>query len=227
MYPWAQTFVNVPPVFQPGKFPTLTTKVLLEERSLFNCTEKFVHEQAGPLVCLALEQIQEKYARGIELAKEHGLSAVIDVRVQRLMPEMYPSIPGWHCDAVPRDVYTGQPNFKAIDPHSFHVALLLSSEPAGVSNTEYVKAVLKPTLFSKDHVYKDLHQQIEKLKPDTVIVRDGNFVWFTPKSIHRARPVVRRGVRLFMRYSLIHSKSYANMLNPEQMVYVISEENGW
>jgi hypothetical protein len=227
MYPWAQTFVSVPPVFQNGKFPQISLSGLLEEPSLFSCCEEIVMKDGGVLTRRALQQIQEMYERPIAHAKEKGLSAIIDVRVQRLMPGMYPSIPGWHCDAVPRSGYHGQPNFSAIAPESFHVALILSSEAKGVSNTEYVQTILKPKIWDKDHVYRDLHTLVEKHHPETVIARDGQFVWFTPKTIHRTKPCVRRGVRLFMRYSLYPKPPIKNVVRGEQMVYLLSEENGW
>lgn len=222
-----QTFVNVPPVPQQGTFKQLDIQTLLGEPSLFSCSIEGVEQYGGSLACDALAQIQDLYEHPIRHAKEAGLSAIVDVRVQRLMPGMYPSIPGWHCDAVPRNSYHGQPDFSLIVPQAFHVCLLLSSENKGVSCTEYVKTNLKPKLWDKDHVYKDLHKEVEKMHPDTVVAKDGQFVWFTPKTIHRTRPTHRRGVRMFMRFSMYHKPPIQNAVVSSQQVYILSEENGW
>lgn len=222
-----QAFVSVAPHFHQGVFSPLSLTDLLAEPCLFSCSPEAAKMQGGKLVLEAISQLEEIYERPIRIAKENGLSAIVDVRVQRLMPGMYPSIPGWHCDAVPRNTYHGQPDFALINPHAFHVALLLSNEPKGVSNTEYVQTSIKPKIWDNQHVYRDLHTQVERIAPDTVFAKDGQFTWFSPKTIHRAAPCHRRGVRLFMRYSMYHKPPLANKVGGEQQVYVISEENGW
>lgn len=220
-------FVNDPPRLTKGVFGKLSMFDLAKEPSLFSCGEFGLYEHGGALAKSALSQVLSLYKDEYEHAKKAGLSAIIDVRVQRLMPGMYPSIPGWHCDAVPRNGYHGQPDFGLIDPSAFHVALLLSSEVAGVSNTEFVTSRLRPTIMDKDHVYRDLHTQVERAKPDTIKVADGVFTYFTPKTIHRACPTARRGWRMFFRFSMYHKPPIQNVISGQQQVYLLSEENGW
>jgi len=208
-------------------FPAISAPLLAAERSLFSCSEEGVAIQGGPLANLALKHIQGAYVKDIYNAKQAGLSAVVDVRVQRLMPGMYPSIPGWHCDAVPRQNYNGQPNFQAINPAAFHVAFTLSSDPVGVSNTEYVIDVIKPKLYDPDHVYRELHEEVERIGPMKRRITDGVFVKFTPKTIHRATETHRRGWRMFMRFSMYHKPPIENGIPGQQQVYLISEKNGW
>ena len=223
----SQMFTSVAPHFQQGVFPKLDLPAILAEKNLVSCSIEGVELYGGPLARDALAQIQEKYSHPIGSAMSQGLSPIIDVRIQRLMPGMYPSIPGWHCDAVPRSNYTGQPDFSMIVREAFHVALLLSNEPKGVSNTEYVKTNISPKIWDKEHVYQDLHRQVERMGPDTVFAKDGQFAWFTPKTIHRAKPCERRGVRMFMRFSMYHKPPVQNAVVNAQQVYILSEENGW
>lgn len=224
-----QTFVNVPPQFlsRPAPFPAMSIPLLAAEPSLFSCSEAGVKVQGGKLANIALEHIQGAFVQDIYNAKHEGLSPIIDVRVQRLMPGMFPSIPGWHCDAVPRDSYKGQPNFQAINPAAFHVTLTLSTEPHGVSNTEYVMDCIKPKLYDADHVYRDLHEQVERISPMIRRIEDGVFTRFTPKTIHRATETHRRGWRMFMRFSMYHKPPIENGVPGQQQVYILSEKNGW
>lgn len=205
----------------------ITIPLLAAERSLFSCSEEAVGIQGGPLATIALKHIQAAYIKDIYNAKQAGLSAIVDVRVQRLMPGMFPSIPGWHCDAVPRDSHHGQPNFGAINPAAFHVALTLSTDPMGVSNTEYVVDAIKPKIYSPDNIYRQVHEEVVRIAPVVQRVNDGVFTKFTPKTIHRATETHRRGWRMFMRFSMYHKPPIENGVPGQQQVYIMSEKNGW
>lgn len=224
-----QTFVNVPPSLlgYGANFPKISLAILGSEPSLFSCSEEGVSISGGLLAKTALKHIQAAYIQDIYNAKQAGLSAIVDVRVQRLMPGMFPSIPGWHCDAVPRCNYHGQPNFCAINPAAFHVALTLSNEQAGVSNTEYVMDAVKPKIYDAEHVYRELHEQVERIAPRVEQIPDGVFTKFTPKTIHRATETHRRGWRMFMRFSMYHKPPIVNGVQGQQQVYLLSEKNGW
>ncbi len=224
-----QTFINSVPFFlgYNAPFPKMDIGMLAKEPCLFSCSEEAVKISGGLLANIALKHIQGAFVQDIYNAKQAGLSAVVDIRVQRLMVDMFPSIPGWHCDAVPRCQYHGQPNFAAINPHAFHVAFTLSSEIAGVSNTEYVMDSIKPKVYDAEHVYRDLHDEVERIAPMTRQSPDGVFVRFTPKTIHRATPTHRRGWRMFMRFSMYHKPPLVNGVSGQQQVYLLSERNGW
>ncbi len=212
-----------------AEWPKLSAEMFAAEQSLFSCSPGAVGILGGSLSKIALAFVEKQYATEIRQAEKQGLSAVVDVRVQRLFTGMYPSIPGWHCDAVPRDSYHGQPSFDAINPAAFHVAVLLSSEPNGVSNTEFVNQDVAFRLFSVDgkSLYSQLHNEVEKVKPDTIRVKDGEFVKFTPRTVHRAMPTTRRGWRMFFRFSMYHNPPLENGVPKQQQVYLLSESNGW
>jgi hypothetical protein len=224
-----QTLINMPPQLCGAQcaFPPLSLEMLLKEPCLFSCSEEGVKEKGGVLARTALFHILNCYPQDIYNAKQEGLSAIVDVRIHRLFTGMYPAIPGWHCDAVPRSRLTGQPRFENINPRAFHVALTLSNEQAGVSNTEFVTDVIRTKIWDDNHVYKDLHEQVEHLKPKTQHISDGRFVKFWPKTIHRASPSERRGVRMFFRFSMYHNPPIVNVVDGVQQVYLLKESNGW
>jgi hypothetical protein len=223
-----QTFVNVPPYLlgYGAAFPKISTTMLAAEPSLFSCSEEGAAIQGGLLAKIALKHIQGAFVQEIYRAKQHGLSAIVDVRVQNLMPGMYPAPPGWHCDGVPRCNYHGQPQFCAVSPASFNVCVSLSSEQAGVSNTEYVLDPIKLKLFDSEHVYREIHEVVEKLSPRVQQINDGIFVKYTPKTIHRAAETHRRGLRMFMRFSMYHKPPIVNGVSSQQQVYLLSEKAG-
>jgi hypothetical protein len=222
-------FVNVPPVVHPTivQIRGPATADLLAERSMYASSPLFVREKGSPLVNRLLRDIEERYDYAISQAQREGLAAVLDVRVHRLFPGQYPGIPGWHCDFVPRGSYSGQPNFSLCHPRAFHIALLLSDQPHGVSSTRFVDQPIRPDLYDKEHVYRNLHHEVHRINPPIRTIKDGELVWFNQKTIHAASPCHRRGVRMFLRYSMIEKPVVANQFADQQQVYLLSEENGW
>lgn len=210
-------------------FPKLSEAVFSKEPSLLCNSPVAVRAQGGQLSKIALAHVEKHYAGDILRAEKEGLSSSIDVRVQRLMPGMYPSIPGWHCDAVPRGTSSGQPNFDAIHQRAFHVALLLSTEPCGVSNTQFVDQDMVFKLWDVEGKtrYSQLHAEVEKHKPQVLHVRDGEFVRYSQRTVHRAMPTGRRGWRMYFRYSMIPNAEVRNLMPEQQQVYILSEEAGW
>lgn len=227
-----QKFISDRPVVLATRapFPAVSIERLTAEPSLFSNSPEGVRAQGGTFSKFALAHIEEHYAKEVKRAKEEGLSPIVDVRVQRLMPGMYPSIPGWHCDAVPRRNYDAQPDFRLINPAAFHVCVLLSTSAGGVSNTQFMDQRHNFSLWTdgpSGRVYQKLHEDIEDLKPSVIQVRDGDFVKFTPYTPHRAMPCHKRGVRMFFRYSMYHKPPIENGVAGQQQVYVLSEANGW
>lgn len=205
----------------------ICTQGLLEEVNLHACSPQAVNMYGGAHTTEALRQLMIAYAAPIYRAKDHELQPIVDVRIHRLFPGQFPAIPGWHCDFVPRGGYSGQPNFGLCSQYAFHVCLILSDQEAGVSNTEYVMDPLRLVLEDQEHVYREVHRGVEHFKPIVARAPDGRFTWFNQKTIHRASPAHRRGVRLFMRFSMIEKPMILNKANPMPHVYQLAEENGW
>lgn len=222
-----QQFVNFAPKITPAGMGALTVEQIAAEPSLHSASPMFVYQHGGALAKRMLAQVSTLYAKEIAKAEKAGLSAIVDVRTQRLMPGMFPSIPGWHCDAVPRNSYHGQPEFGAIIPEAFHVACLLSTGLYGISNTEFVSDPVKIRVYDDEKVYKDVHREVERIDPAKRVLQDGEFAFFTPKTIHRAVACHVRGWRIFFRFSMYHKPPLANAIPNAQQVYILSEANGW
>lgn len=216
---------NVGDGYVPPK--ALCTQGLLEETNLFACSPEAVNMYGGVHTREALRQLVAANLFSINRAYDAGLRAVIDVRIHMLHPQQYPAVPGWHCDHVPRGGYSGQPNFGLCSNQAFHLQLSLSDSQVGVSNTEFVMQPIKVCLQDPDHVYRELHREMERIKPLTERMPDGRFIWYNQRSIQRASPAVRRGVRLFMRYSMVEHPVIQNQRDVMPHVYQLAEENGW
>ncbi len=158
-----------------------------------------------------------------------GLFDVCDVRVQRLMPGMFPSIPGWHCDDVPRNGYHSQPDLGAARNGVGHVVGTLSSSGEGVSRTEFVAeemASFRP--ITDEPVWRQLHRHVEEGEPATWRAPDGWWVPITWRTPHRATPAVRRGFRIFFRMSMRPRPAHDEPQDRTvEQVYLLTEENGW
>jgi hypothetical protein len=96
-----------------------------------------------------------------------------------------------------------------------------------VSSTRFVDQPIRPDLYDKEHVYRNLHHEVHRINPPIRTIKDGELVWFNQKTIHAASPCHRRGVRMFLRYSMIEKPVVANQFADQQQVYLLSEENGW
>ncbi len=223
-----QRFINRPPelLTPKAKFPKLDLVTFAQEPSLVSCSPIMVENSGGELAKVALHHVKQYYKQDILRAEKAGLSAIIDTRVHRLMPGMFPAVPGWHCDAVPRCSYHGQPRFDLIIPEQFHVIVTLSTEPKGVSHTEFVLDTIHPKM-GDNSVYHDLHREIVRIGPRTEFIPDGTFVKYYPKTAHRASAAHRRGWRMFFRFSMYPKPPIENVVPNVQQVYLLSEDNAW
>lgn len=194
------------------------------EPSLFSCNPEAAEMLGGPHTRAFVQRCMEDPAAKSALAS--GLYPVLDTRTQRLMPGMFPSIPGWHCDNVPRDTYYSQPDFTRVHPDSVHFLMLLATEADGVSRTEFLT---EPFEFNPNpqEVWKSLHQQITAVSPPTMKVEPGVIYRFSCQDAHKTNPCTTRGWRIFMRLSFLASPAIGNMVSEANQVYILSEENGW
>ncbi len=200
---------------------------LAAEPSLFRCSMEHAEAMGGPITKEILAEVRAQFKADMHSAYAAGLTEVIDVRVQRLMPGMYPSIPGWHCDAVPRKHYHAQPDFSLINPNTFHITCIVDTDPHGVSDTEYLGQDFMWEYDDGEPIWKQLHQYIERAGHTGRAMRAGDLIKFNSMTPHRARPCHRRGWRLFFRMSMYHNPPVANGVPNAQQVYILSEENGW
>jgi hypothetical protein len=202
---------------------------LAAEPSLFSCSMEHAEQLGGELTKEILHLVKLRLRTRMKAAYAAGLTEIIDVRVQRLMPRMFPSIPGWHCDAVPRANYFSQPEFERVNPHSFHTTMILDSNLDGheVSNTSYLQESIDFVYDEKLPVWKQLHDQIEDTFHRVFCWKPGELITFDSFTPHKAKPCLNRGWRLFFRMSMYHNPPVANKVQNAQQVYILSEANGW
>ena len=153
---------------------------------------------------------------------------VIDARVQRLMPGMYPSIPGWHCDACPRSDYHSQPDLNhGLGDEMAHVVCTFSTEQDGVSNTQFLTSDLELEVDPSQKVWSQVHDQIQRVQPPIYELPDQTWALMNFNTVHAASPAKIRGARIFFRLSMMPNLAKDSDERSAEQVYILSEANGW
>ncbi len=215
---------------EPG---TITQKQIHNEPMLFSTDIDFARNNSGPITnnlldglfsFTAFKDIQEEIKYDSESFKD--LTWVIDTRCHMLMKGMYPAIPGWHCDDVPRSpASNNQPDLRRINEKVRHICVTLSDYEQGVSNTEYLNqhmAIVVDTTSVWDSVNKAVNEDRYRM---SFFAEDGQFILFDQLNLHRASPAIHNGWRYFFRMSLTHRKP-SNEIRKQTQVYLTSE-HGW
>lgn len=161
--------------------------------------------------------------RTVQMFSPDDFFVVIDTRVTMTMEGMYPSIPGWHGDDIPRSRTTGQPVLHAVNPLVQHFMVIVSDQPAAVSTTEFVTEPMEVDVDIAN-VWRSVDQHINEIKPETRFIEQGEIVRFNQEAIHRASPTTTPGWRFFYRASITHRKP-ANEVRKQVQVY--ASANGW
>lgn len=192
-----------------------------KEAQIFSGSWEFVEEQDSPIAheCLSLLE-------GLQDGWSHS-NVVIDTRVHMLQPGMFPAIPGWHLDAVPRNVKTGQPDLADANVETQHATLFLGPAP-----TRFLRAqLLVPETPHGANTYSVLHNQVEKLLASITLkdeaARPGYFTLFDSQGIHRAAAAEIPGWRYFFRATRGSHLRARNELRTQTQVYVSSLGAGW
>lgn len=196
------------------------------EPSFYGCSPDFISTRNAPLHHYILKNLLGNNFYKF-LSKRNDLRVVIDSRVTHTMYGMYPSIPGWHCDSVPRDPSNNQPRLNAIDPNVQHFLCLLSS-CTNHSETEFLTGKIGIDI-DEDRVWDSLNKKIESneyfcQKEERMKCKPGNIYRFDQKSIHRASPTIHNGWRLFFRLSF-DKRQIVNQIRKQVQVY--TEIGGW
>lgn len=198
---------------------------------LFGADLTFARKEGGAINNHVLDTLENSalfhsWKERLDAGLLPNTSIVIDSRVNMLMPGMYPSIPGWHGDDVPRGVKYAQPDLNGVDPNGFvHFMVLFSDNEAPVSATEFV---VEPITLEvdPDNVWQSVNAGVEKLKPRTSKLREGDIIAFGQEALHRASPCSQAGWRFFMRVSFTYRKP-VNEIRQQVQVYMPIETPGW
>ena len=223
LYPTAEFW---PYLSHCGKVPGLwTIEEISQEPMLFMASRRFAFSHGGELTRQVLVQLEKQDAFRMVPTRFHP---VIDTRVHMLMPGMYPTIPGWHCDGVPRRGPDGQPDLSLMDPEQKHWSVYMASGD-GVSPTEFIFDNVSVRYHTR-HVWGSVNQSVlrrqNSSEPLKVIrAAPGEIYGFNSKTLHRATPCTERGWRFFFRLSYMESEP-ANQIRRQTQVYMLGED-GW
>ena len=220
-------FVFPPSIKTVGKLDSsYGTAEIAGEQMIYSGGWKYTKENGGPITSYIMRQLTKcpEWGKAL-LAVEHddNYDVVIDTRTNMLMEGMYPSIPGWHCDDVPRGEKYEQPNLKAIDNKVQHFMVLLSDSDECPAQTEFVT---EPVLIDIDqnNVWNSVDKAVEEGKFKTGFLNEGDIIQFSQTAIHRASLCKTPGWRLFFRASITHRKPVNEI---RRQVQVYSTRNGW
>ena len=185
------------------------------EPMLFRASFDFAMLNGGPLTREFLKKLGRE-------------DVVIDSRVHMLMPKMYPCIPGWHHDDVPRERSDGQPNYDNPSYKAKHCLALwgdcsLTQFAVGEHDIE-IPEVGKV-------IYRELSPQVEKLCETGVLKREiapeCQLVFFDWNSWHAGSETTKHGFRFFIRASWECPLVFKNEIRHNANVYMKELDAGW
>lgn len=153
---------------------------------------------------------------------------LIDSRVHMLMPGMYPCIPGWHHDDVPRERSDGQPNYDNPSYKAEHCMALFGD----CSLTEFALGEHEidiPPVGRK--VYKELSPKIEQLciegKLNRFTAIPNKLIFFNWQTWHRGAETTKTGFRFFIRATKGSNLKPKNEIRYNANVYMPVLNEGW
>jgi len=204
-------------------------ETIKNEPMVFSATPSFAYNNGGPLTKHAVDFISQ-------FADTKEDNVIIDTRVHMLKPGWFPSIPGWHCDAVPRDnnghVLLGSNRRKDIRHVLFVVDCgsgSLTEFPEGNSSLSYLN--FPPVDQSKENLWGVRSQIIKgQIKAGNIVTRQvesGKFYLFDAYDYHNTTPATGHGFRFFFRASFNTLSTARNEKRNQVQTYLPYEDLGW
>jgi hypothetical protein len=185
------------------------------EPMLHRATVEFAEASGGPLTHAFI------IALGLK-------EAIIDSRVHMLMPGMFPCIPGWHHDDVPRERSDGQPNYDNPSYKSKHCMALwgdcsLTEFAIGTHDIEI------PVLGKK--IYKELSGVVESDCEREILTRviapERRLIFFNWNTWHQGKEATKKGFRFFIRATWDSNLMPRNEIRQNANVYMPILTEGW
>jgi hypothetical protein len=221
--PRFETVANIP--------ATASQEELAKEKSMYSATTEFVQQHGGPISKNILATIPANY---YQTAQRLGLYPNIDIRVHRFDKsflnveglELYPAIPGLHCDGEFRETYFGQPDLDRV-PVSYHLIATVASKEA-ISRPRFVvnpvTVDVQGNSFAQDvTLWEKVHNAAMKI-PDLRYydMPDGALTQFDARSLHEVTPVKFTGSRMFFRCSMWHKPNLDDgQLSTTEQLYTV------
>ncbi|GEM_PF-4008998 len=227
---WNITYSFVPKFEAVATLPPIATEqALRQEKSMYSATDAFVKKHGGPISRLLLAKIPQWY---YDKARALKLYPNIDIRVHHFSAdflntpglELYPAIPGLHCDGEWRETYFSQPDLHKV-PVSHHLIATVATEK-GISNTQFL---LDTVNFDAKDISDEstLWEKVDSSLRGNPNLRftampDGELTLFDSRSLHEATPVKFPGGRLFFRCSMWHKPNLGEgQLSLNEQLYTV------
>ncbi|MBA3846017.1 MAG: hypothetical protein H0X45_05170 [Planctomycetes bacterium] len=208
--------------------PTHTLAELEREVGVYAASPEFARAHGGPILRGILDAVPSAFF--VDTAAR-GMHAIVDARIHRLYPGQFPAVPGWHCDASFRADYQAQPDLD-LTPDTSHILCCVSSQPGGVSNTEFIDEAIAMTIAdpgSESTLWQQVHREIQSRTRRSTTIGDGRLILFSSWTLHRPTRARIRGWRMFFRLSMHHRPPLGDggLISKQEMVYVVDESLGW
>jgi hypothetical protein len=197
--------------------PDTMRKDIPHEQMLFNCDVEFAKEKGGPITRHILKTMEANSAFQIGL-KPSFHNWLIDVKVMLLSKGEFAQPPGWHCDGVLKDRFTGQPDLTTLDIAIPHYMAVIGA-PEARNTIEYiVQNITIP--IDEERVWRSINNYADFFyhKLDTEQLKDNWMHIYTQPTINRVMPAAQNGwVMFFKCFSSVNAPK--NQLRQQVQVY--------
>lgn len=197
------------------------------EPMFFSASPEFAYKEGGKITVDFLEAF---FDDNPDINRD---SLCFDSRVHMLMPGMWPCIPGWHHDDVPRSRADKQPNY---DNPEWKGDYCLALHNGDIAPTEFAIGTCELRDTGKVPLYSDWHEQVEKHIAHGYLERQsavtGRLIYFNHDTLHQGTRALTTGFRWFGRMSWnvgydTHGRIRHNEIRRQANVYLDNPHVGW
>ena len=159
------------------------------------------------------------------LFKDDGFKYTsIDCRTHMLMKDMFPCIPGWHCDDFYRP--TGQQpdlmNVVEKAPMQHYCAIIGECSRTELAHDDLVLPD-HSTLPTEKPQFLYYDQIIQEMKPKSFLLKEQNIYKFGPLHMHRGSAATENGWRTFIRITRSNHHMPENQIRYQSNVYLVGD----
>lgn len=195
-----------------------TEMEIRDEPMLFRADPDLALDKGGPITREFLSKLPYRFR-----------PVFLDVKVVMLMPGMYPCIPGWHLDDVPRTRADGQPDHENPDYKAEQIMALVGD--CSLTSFAVGDIHLDDVLMYHGPVYGWWHQEIEQRlamgSMREIAIPERHLVSFNWMSFHRGNKATKFGWRYFVRATRNTGLKPLNEIRNHVQVYLDDPKAGW
>lgn len=183
---------------------------------LFRSDEKFIRSLNSPTLSYLIDSLPNH--------PEYKYLST-DSRTHMLFKDVYPNIPGWHCDDFYRKPdFRNQPALDVLESEAncIHYILLIGDSSLTEFATEDLELPTAKEVLKHNHekpLYFYYDELIEKINPPTEFLKERNLYSFGPLCFHRGQAATKNGWRYFIRFTFSNHYEPHNELRYQTQVY--------